>query len=63
MTKECASQQSVFLLRKRVEHRISTWPGNPSPRYRPKELKMEIQIDICTLMFTAVYVWSIHTVD
>ena len=54
MTKECASQQSVFLLRKRVEHRISTWPGNPTPRYRPKELKAEIQMDICTHMLTAV---------
>ena len=54
MTKECASQQSVFLLRKQVEHRTSTWPGNPTPRYRPKELKAEIQIDICTHMLTAV---------
>ena len=29
VTKECAGQENVPPLWKRVEHRISTWPGNP----------------------------------
>lgn len=61
VTKECAGQENVPPLRKRVEHGVSTWPGNPTPRSRPEELKAGIQIDIGTHVHSGLSVVRPHS--